>query len=196
MAETPLHGTDATVPVIEQVVAFAAFQAIVKVPAVAVAVAVSDVISVSAQTAAVHEHAPASEPPTPHAQSVVPLHPHTPETHAVPFALPAQLAWQVPPVAAEQQPPLQACDELHEVVQACVARSQAKSAGQSVVALHPQVPLPEVTLHTAPASAVTQFVHVPPAAPHAVGDSGFAHVEPLQHVPLHTWLPEQDDSQA
>ena len=50
-------------------------------------------------------------------------------------------AWQVPLLAAEQQPPLQACVELQSVVQAWVVRLQALPVGQSPSAVQPQTPL-------------------------------------------------------
>jgi hypothetical protein len=68
-------------------------------------------------------------------QSAVTLQPHAPATHTWPFALVVQLthtpavphavallpAWQVPLDAAEQQPPLQVCVELHAVTHLLVA---------------------------------------------------------------------------
>ncbi len=119
-------------------------------------------------------------------------------THAVPALMPAQLV-QTPPVephavaaspvvhvplvAAEQQPPLHACVELHAVVHAWV-ESHASPSGQSLADWHPQTPV--AALQVAPASPVTQFLQTVPAAPHALADWLGAHTAPLQHVPLHS----------
>lgn len=68
---------------------------------------------------------------------------HTPLAPQATFAVPTT---HVPPVAAEQQPPLQLRVELQDVVQVWVDRSHAApasvavAAGQSVVALQPQLP--------------------------------------------------------
>jgi hypothetical protein len=141
-------------------------------------------------------------------------HPHIPPmpvvavTHAVPALTPEQLVQtppvephapaaspvvHVPPVAAEQQPPLQACVELHAVVQVLVA-SHACPSGQSVAVWHPQIPV--VVLQVAPASAVMQLAQTVPAAPHAVGDWLGAQTAPLQQVPLHSCEAEQAVVQA
>lgn len=63
---------------------------------------------------------------------------HTPELPHAPGAVPG---WQVPPVIAEQQPPLHACVELHAVVQVFVVVSHDVPDGQSAVAAQPQAPL-------------------------------------------------------
>jgi hypothetical protein len=102
----------------------------------------NDRTSVSAQAPTgdpMHAQAPASDPDCPQAQLAVELHPHVPWMHAVPLALPVQLAqipelphsagcvppWHMPPSAAEQQPPLHACDVLQAVVHACWLVSHA-----------------------------------------------------------------------
>ncbi len=146
------------------------------------------------------------------------VHPHAPPkppanaTHALPTLAPAQLVHappllphavgtippaqtpNAPPSAPAQQPPLHPCDALHAVVHALVFRSQACPWGQSLAALHPQVP--ELAMQAAPAARATQLEHNAPRAPHAVDVSGEAHVVPLQQVPLHGWLLEQSAVQV
>jgi hypothetical protein len=82
----------------------------------------------------------------------VPVVPHAllavPATHAVP----------------EQHPPLHpVVPAPHVVEQMCVVVLQAWSAGQSVAALQPHVP---VARHAWPVAPVTQLVQSVPVAPH------------------------------
>jgi hypothetical protein len=129
------------------------------------------------------------------AQSPLTLHPHVPPneptaTHAVPALSPAQLPQappfepqaladsplvQVPfppPSGTSQQPPLQSCDAvLQVVVQVCVAVEHASPEGQSAATLQPHVPDPALWMQAVPAPAsAAQVSHVPPAGPQALPD--------------------------
>jgi hypothetical protein len=126
-------------------------------------------------------------------QSAATLQPHTPATHALPFALPVQLAHVMPfepqvvaPVPALQvpelqQPPLHGCVPLHVVVHACVVVLHALPLGQSLVMLQPQLAPP---MHAWPARLAVQSTHVPPDAPHAFAAAPPAQLVPLQQPPL------------
>jgi hypothetical protein len=132
-------------------------------------------------------------------QSAVTLQPQPPAMHCEPLGLPTQLAqmpelpqvpcalpgWQVPPDADEQQPPLQVCVELHEVVQRLLLVLHAWLSGQSAARLQPQVP---VARQAEPLTLPTQLWHTVPAAPHCACVLPIAHM-PLdadeQHAPLH-----------
>jgi hypothetical protein len=109
------------------------------------------------------------------------LQPHAPLVRqAVPSALPEQSpqtacpvsahaaevspGWQVPPEAAEQQPPLHTSVELQAVPQTLVVELQALPVGQSPAALQPQTP----ETHWSPAEAFVQSMQAPPAGPQAV----------------------------
>jgi len=95
------------------------------------------------------------------------------EAQSPPFAPHAPLAvpgWQVPPVAAEQQPVLQGWLVPHAVTQVCVLVSQAKFAGQSAALAQPQTLLAPLVTHAGPAGGIApaQLVHIAPVA-HSAG---------------------------
>jgi hypothetical protein len=73
-------------------------------------------------------------------------------------------ALQVPLVAAEQQPPLQAWVELQAVVHLLVVASQAYPVGQSVAELHPHFPVVRQTWPSVLAVQSTQVPLAPQAA--------------------------------
>jgi hypothetical protein len=112
------------------------------------------------------------------------LHPQTFCTHAVPAALPAQLATHVPAFAAEQQPPLHAWELLHAVVHVWVVVSHAEPTGHCPEDVQPHVSpaLASGSSMHAPASSATQLEQAPPMGPQVVALS-LAHDVPLQHVP-------------
>jgi len=132
-------------------------------------------------------------------QSVAVLQPHllgVPVTHAVPAALLVQLVqtavpvlqapppvpgWQVPPVAAEQQPVLQTWVAEHIAVHVWVVVSHASPAGQSAVAPHPHAPLAS---HTAPWVLMVQSTHAAPEAPHDVSLTAAHVLAALQQKPV------------
>jgi hypothetical protein len=96
-------------------------------------------------------------------------------------------ATQTPPVAAEQQPPLQSCVDEHAVVHACVVVSQAEPDGQSVVLEQPQAP----PTHAVPIDFPAQSAHVAPEAPQAAGVLPALQVPAVaaeQHPPLQGWF--------
>ena len=115
---------------------------------------------------------------------------HTPLVPQVALARPAL---QVPLVAAEQQPPLQAWVELHASVHMLLVVSQASpaavavAASQSVVAVQPHAPATQ----TCPAAAFVQFAQTLPLAPQALFAVPALQV-PLvaaeQQPPLHAWV--------
>jgi hypothetical protein len=107
---------------------------------------------------------------------------HTPLAPQAPSELPAL---HVPPVDAEQQPPLQAWVEEHAEVHALFP--QASFAGQSVVTLQPQVP-PET--HAVPEEPPAHELQVAPVAPHAVCEVPATHVPASQQPPLQGWVAE------
>jgi len=108
------------------------------------------------------------------------------QTPLVPHAVSAVPGTHVPPVSAEQQPPLHAWVEEHADVQAPVARSHASSGGQSVVAAQPHAP---VDRHAEPLGPPEQETHAAPVVPHAFLASPGAHMPVLgsQQPPLHGW---------
>jgi hypothetical protein len=125
-------------------------------------------------------------------------------THVVPFGSPAQVAHtpplspqavgevparHVPPVAAEQHPPLQGWLELHPVVQVLVIVSHAIPPGQSVEVVHPHACRPPVAgTHALPVELPTQLVHVAEPVAQLAGVSPKSHTPPLpQHPPLQGW---------
>ena len=68
--------------------------------------------------------------------------------------------WQVPPVAAEQQPPLHGVFMSHAGPQVCVVVLHARLAGQSVAVVQPQDLVPAVSMHTLPVLLPTQVPHI------------------------------------
>jgi hypothetical protein len=124
---------------------------------------------------------------------VATLQPHTPATHAVPLALPAQLMQAaplvpqvVPPlpltqVPALQQPPLHGWLASQVVVHALVTL-HASPIGQSPTTLQPQLP----AMHCAP-SAPPQVWHIAPELPHALTMLPATQLVPLQQPPLQVW---------
>lgn len=107
------------------------------------------------------------------------------QTPLVPHAVSAVPGTHVPPVSAEQQPPLHAWVEEHADVQVPVDRSHASSGGQSVVAAQPHAPLER---HAEPL-APEQETHIAPVEPHAFFAVPGAHMPVLgsQQPPLHGW---------
>lgn len=105
-------------------------------------------------------------PPTPQAPSAVP------GVHVPP-----------PPADTEQQPPLQGCVYEHAVVQVAVAVSHASSTGQSVVVVHPHLPLGR---QTEPGELPAHETHAAPVEPHRFFAVPGAHVPvlELQQPPL------------
>jgi len=143
-------------------------------------------------------------------QSVATLQPQTPlARQAVPVVLPAQStqappllphavslapAPQVPLVAAEQQPPLQAWVELQSVVHRPAPVSQAMPVGQSLVWV-------QASAHCPPAGGpvtaaqdrrlAVQSVQAPPSAPQVVSAVPTLHWLELQQPPLQMTAAEQ-----
>jgi hypothetical protein len=130
-------------------------------------------------------------------QSAGPLQPQPPATQAVPVG-PALQSMQAKPLAPQvgvampalqvppsQQPPLQGCDGLHEVVQVWTPRSQARELGQSEASLQPQAPPPATGRQLPPAGLVEQGVHAPPEAPQVWS------AVPETHTPLSQQPPWQ-----
>ena len=105
------------------------------------------------------------------------------QTPLVPHAVFAVPGTHMPPVSAEQQPPLHAWVEEHADVHVPVATSHASSAGQSVVVAQPHAPLDR---HAAPLEPPEQETHAAPVVPHAFLASPGAHmpVLVLQQPPL------------
>jgi hypothetical protein len=68
--------------------------------------------------------------------------------------------WHVPPVAAEQQPPLQGCDVLQLVVHVLVVVSHASSAGQSAAVRQPHAFDGVPTTHAEPLALPVHDAHV------------------------------------
>jgi hypothetical protein len=62
---------------------------------------------------------------------------HAAQTPELPHAVVVVPAWHVPPLAAEQQPPLHGWFELHAVVHLPVDASHASCAGQSAALVQP-----------------------------------------------------------
>jgi hypothetical protein len=91
------------------------------------------------------------------------LHTAPDEPHA-PVEVPAT---QLPPVAAEQQPPLHAWVVLHAVVHLCIVVSHAWLAGQSAALLQPHEPDGK---HALPLALPVQGWQTLPTAPHAACD--------------------------
>jgi hypothetical protein len=131
-------------------------------------------------------------PPDPHVQ-VAPdgqLAVQSVHTGAVPHAVAAVPGVHVPPLEAEQHPPLHGCAIEHEVVQAFAVVSQASPVAQSLVRVQPHArPLPEAT-QALPAPASAHDVHIVPRLPHAACAVPAAHDVPLQQPPLHGCVAE------
>ena len=108
------------------------------------------------------------------------------QTPAAPQAAGALPATQVPPVAAEQQPPLQGSVDEHEVVQTPPV-PQASFAAQSVATVQPQLPLGK---HAVPIEEPAHELHIPPEAPHADCEVPTSHVPALQQPPLQSCVDE------
>jgi hypothetical protein len=87
---------------------------------------------------------------------------------------------QVPPLAAEQQPPLQGETALQAAEQRRVCASQACPDGQSLALRQPHESPPLPTMHTRLAE---HALHVGPRS-QAPGWSPRTHTPPLQHPPL------------
>jgi hypothetical protein len=134
-------------------------------------------------------------------------------TQVVPFGSVAQLAhrpplsphadgevpaWHVPPVLAEQHPPLQGWAELHAVLHVFVVVSQAMPAGQSPGLVHPHAWVPAVVAtHALPAALPTQFVQVAEPVLQLAAAVPGSHTLPVpQQPPLHAWLGPQASVQA
>jgi hypothetical protein len=124
--------------------------------------------------------------------------PHEPATHAAPFGLPAQLThtapvepqatpalpgWQVPPLAAEQQPPLHGDADEQLVEQ--VVPLHAVLSGQLDALKQPHMPL----THAWPFRLPLQFWHKPPGGPHTLPVLPRLQVPALQQPPLHGVTP-------
>jgi hypothetical protein len=178
---------------------FVTFQASVEDPPTSInaGVAVNDVIDVSTHllVPVSHPHDPVVHTP----QSPTAVHPHAPETHAVPVAIPAQLPQAVPAsphavgslvplthvFAVLQQPVLQ----IGFVEQSAehLPPSQELFAGHWLESVQPQA----FPTQTWPFASLVQSLHMMPAVPHdPVRVSSVAHVVPLQHVPTHVSVAE------
>lgn len=101
---------------------------------------------------------------------------------------------QVPPVAAEQQPPLHGWADPQSAVQVLVAVSHAAPAamavawGQSAVSLHPHAPATQAC----PAAAAVQSKHRAPSVPQLSAAAPAWHVPAAeQQPPLHGCVAEQ-----
>jgi hypothetical protein len=88
----------------------------------------------------------------------------------------------VPPVAAEQHPPLHGATALHAVAHAYVIGSHAWPEGQSCALSQPHAFPPNPTRHSSPPPHVP---HVAWPSAHASGWSPGTHSPPEQHPPLH-----------
>jgi hypothetical protein len=111
------------------------------------------------------------------------------QTPAAPQAAGVSPAMHVPPVAAEQQLPLQGSVDEQEVVHAPPV-PQASSSAQSVATVQPQLPLGR---HAVPVEEPAHELHVPPGAPHADCEVPTSHVPALQQPPLHGCVAEHAD---
>ncbi len=183
-APTPLFTVHVTAPVV------AAVTLTVSAPVVAsvVTVLLKPVMTASEHTLpAPHVHAPASS--VLHAQSPAVLQPHTLFTHAVPLALPAQLATHAP-VVVSQHPPLHGCVASHATPHWPLAL-HASSVAQSAADAQPQA----LATHALSSAWPAQLAHAPPAAPHDAALVSVAQkptVPPSaksQHAPLHGCAP-------
>jgi hypothetical protein len=116
---------------------------------------------------------PGHKPGASHAQAL--------QTPAAPHAESDVPGRQVPLVAAEQQPPLQAWRDEHDVVHAPVVVSHACPVGQSLASPHPHVRLDR---QTGPDVLVSQELHAP-LVPHAATVVPAAQMPALQQPPLH-----------
>lgn len=96
--------------------------------------------------------------------------------------------WQVPFIAAEQQPPLHGVVMSHAGPQVCVVMLHAWLAGQSVTLLQPQVLLPPMLTQELPLDLPTQLPHSGCPSAQASEVSPVTQVVPLQQPPLHGWV--------
>jgi hypothetical protein len=120
--------------------------------------------------------------------------PQAVQTPVMPQASLAVPGWQVPSVAAEQQPPLQSWVELQAVVQCPAVVSQAIPTGHSLVWVQEVTQIPPaggpVTASQVRELAV-QSVQVPPSVPQAVSAFPTSHVPLRQQPPLQVRFPPQ-----
>jgi hypothetical protein len=107
------------------------------------------------------------------------------QTPLVPQAVGCMPATQLPPVEAEQQPPLHGSVEEQALPQ-CEAL-QAAPAGQSVAIEQPHTPPAAPGRHWAPAGDMPQGLHAIPPVPHAVGSLPDAQEPAWQQPPWHGW---------
>jgi hypothetical protein len=126
-------------------------------------------------------------PPSPEARHCAPWLEPAQEAHRpppLPQAAAVVPAWQSPPTAAEQQPPLHGCAAEHELVHVWPVGSQAVSAGQSAAVLQPQAwPL----MQAKPLELPRQEPQARPLPPQAVGRLPAAQVPPLQQPVEQGW---------
>jgi hypothetical protein len=95
-------------------------------------------------------------------------------------------AWQVPPVAALQHPPLQGCDVPHAVVHVLLVVSHACPAGQSDAVWQPHFAGVVAPRHTEPLALPVHTSHAGLPVSHAAAVVPALHVPAaLQHPPLH-----------
>lgn len=84
-------------------------------------------------------------------------------------------AWQVPPVDAEQHPPLHAVLASQAVPQVCVVVLHAWLAGQSFALVQPQTVVVPIARQDLPAAAVAQLPQIVLPSAHCVGALPLTH---------------------
>jgi hypothetical protein len=104
--------------------------------------------------------------------------------------------WQVPPVDAEQQPPLHGVLLSQAAPQLCVVVLHAWLAGQSLALVQPQALAPPKSRQALPAGLPTQLPHDACPSAHAAEAVPVAQLVPSQQPPLHGWLALHDIVQA
>ena len=102
-----------------------------------------------------------------------------------PQATPSVPVWQLPPVAAEQQPPLHGVFMSHADPHVCVVVLHAWFAAQSLALVQPQTLVPVMSRHAEPALLPAQLPQLACPSAHAVDVVPGAHMPPSQQPPLH-----------
>jgi hypothetical protein len=116
------------------------------------------------------------------------------QSPVVPQASSAVPSWQVPLVAAEQQPAGQGLPESQVKTQRSLVQAEAV-AGQSAMEVHPHCPPPVTAMQTSPAvpaaNSAGQSEQVPPSLPHVASAVPATQVPLSQQPPLQVWVAVQ-----
>lgn len=102
----------------------------------------------------------------------------------------------MPPLIAEQQPPLHGLFMSHAVPQVCVVRLHAWLTGQSLALVQPQALAPLPAMHDLPALLAAQLAHSALPVAHAADVLPATHVEPSQQPPWHACVALHDVEQT